>query len=156
MTGETASAGRGGDAHGTPGIDDSLRALNAARRETVDAALDTGRALRRLVAADFALARGALARALAWTAVAIIFGASAWLLLMAALIALLQVAGLSWLASIGLGAALSLAATGFAAWRVRVFFGHTGMQATRRQLARFGIGDDDDDAGNDGDKAPVP
>lgn len=159
MTGETANAAdtRADDARESPGIDDSLRALNAARRETVGAALDTGRAMRSLVVADFALARSALARALVWTAVAIIFGASAWLLLMGALIALLQAMGLSWLASIALSALLSLAVTAIAAWRVTVFFEHTGMQATRRQLARFGIGDDDDDeAGNDGDKVPAP
>ena len=43
-----------------------------------------------------------------------------------------------------------------AAWRVTVFFEHTGMQATRRQLARFGIGDDDDDDDEAGDGKAAP
>src|SRR3546814_5516050 len=59
---------------------------------------DTGRALRRLVSADLALARSAMGRALAWVAVAIVFGASAWLLVMGVLTALLHSLGLSWLA----------------------------------------------------------
>src|SRR5690606_40077764 len=63
-------------------------------------ALDTGRALRRLISADFALARSATGRAMAWVAIGVVFGASAWLLLMGALIVLLQrIDGISWLAS---------------------------------------------------------
>src|SRR3546814_7439752 len=95
----------------------------------------------KLVSADLALARSAMGRALAWVAVAIVFGASAWLLVMGVLTALLHSLGLSWLASFAICAALSLGVTGFAAWRVSVFFDHAGMHATRRQLARFGIGD---------------
>src|SRR3546814_2612822 len=89
-------------------------------------------------------------------AVAIVFGASAWLLVMGVLTALLHSLGLSWLASFAICAALSLGVTGFAAWRVSVFFDHAGMHATRRQLARFGIGDenDDDEAGDE--TAPAP
>src|SRR3546814_5741270 len=92
-----------------------------------------------------------MGRALAWVAVAIVFGASAWLLVMGVLTALLHSLGLSWLASFAICAALSLGVTGFAAWRVSVFFDHAGMHATRRQLARFGIGDenDDDEAGDE-------
>src|SRR3546814_5285195 len=97
-----------------------------------------------------------MGRALAWVAVAIVFGASAWLLVMGVLTALLHSLGLSWLASFAICAALSLGVTGFAAWRVSVFFDHAGMHATRRQLARFGIGDenDDDEAGDE--TAPAP
>src|SRR3546814_2816540 len=75
-----------------------------------------------------------MGRALAWVAVAIVFGASAWLLVMGVLTALLHSLGLSWLASFAICAALSLGVTGFAAWRVSVFFDHAGMHATRRQL----------------------
>jgi hypothetical protein len=38
-------------------------------------------------------------------------------------------------------AALSLAITGLAAWRGMRYFEHTRLQATRRQLARLGIGE---------------
>src|SRR3546814_8774800 len=98
----------------------------------------------KLVSADLALARSAMGRALAWVAVAIVFGASAWLLVMGVLTALLHSLGLSWLASFVICAALSLGVTGFAAWRVSVFFDHAGMPAPRRQLARFGIGHEND------------
>jgi hypothetical protein len=132
-----------------PHLDESVRRIGAAGRATIDSALDTGRALRRLVSADLALARSAMGRALAWVAVAIVFGASAWLLVMGVLTALLHSLGLSWLTAFAICAALSLGVTGFAAWRVSVFFEYAGMHATRRQLARFGIGDEDADEEDD-------
>src|SRR3546814_14328444 len=101
---------------------------------------NTGRALRRRVSADLALARSAMGRALAWVAVAIVFGASAWLLVMGVLTALLHSLGLSWLASFAICAALSLGATGFAAWRVSVFFGHAGMHSPPRPQGPLRIG----------------
>lgn len=152
MTAETASDPQARDEAGAErkaqGIDDAVRAIGAEGRATLDSALDTGRALRRLVSADLALARSALGRALAWTAVAIIFGASGWLISMGATIALLQASGLSWLASLSIAALLSLAVTGLAVWRVSVFFDLAGMHATRRQLAKLGLfsEDDEDDA----------
>jgi hypothetical protein len=135
------------DAGKAPHLDESVRRIHAAGRATLDSALDTGRALRRLIGADLALARSASGRALAWLAVAIVFGASTWLLAMAALIALLQSLGLPWLASISIAMALSLTVTAIAAWRVSVFFDYAGMHATRRQLARLGIGDGDEEDG---------
>lgn len=135
----------GADAGKPPHLDESVRRVGHAGRATLGAALDTGRALRKLVSADFAFARSAMGRALAWVAVAIVFGASAWLLAMGALIALLRGFGLSWLASTVTAAVLSLAVTAVASWRVSVFFDHAGMHATRRQLARIGIGDESDD-----------
>ncbi len=152
MTGDTASGGaqaQGDDARKPDGIDESLRAIGSEGRATLDAALDTGRALRRLASADFALARSALGRALAWTGVAIVFGASSWLLLMGALIALLQAFGLSWLVSIASAAFLSLVVAGIAVWRVSVFFDMAGMHATRRQLSRMGLFQENDDDGDD-------
>jgi len=65
-------------------LEDAVREIGDAGREGLSAALDTGRALRGLLIADLALARSALGRALMWVAVAIVFGASSWLLLMAA------------------------------------------------------------------------
>lgn len=125
-----------------PHLDESVRRVGRAGREVLDAALDSGQALRKLVIADLAFARSALGRALAWTGVAIVFGASAWLLIIATLIALLRnVFDWSWLASISLAAGISLVLAGIASWRVSVFFDHAGLHATRRQLAKMGIGD---------------
>lgn len=101
--------------------------------------------MRRLFSADLALARSAFGRALAWVAVAIVFGASAWLLVTGALIALLQGLGWSWLQSLSLVAAVSLIVTGIAIWKVGHYFDLTGMHATRRQLSRLGLFDDNDD-----------
>lgn len=141
-----------------PHLDESVRRVGRAGREVLDAALGSGQALRRLVLADLAFARSALGRALAWTAVAIVFGASAWLLVAATLIALLRnVLDWSWLASISLAAGVSLALTAVAAWRVAVFFDHAGLHATRRQLAKIGIGDgDSDDDAPAGESAAAP
>ena len=128
-----------------PGIDESVRQVGAAGRATLDSARDTGRALRSLIAADLARARSAMGRARAWVGVAIVFGASSWLLLMGALIALLQGFGWSWLQAMSFASVLSLLVTGFAAWRTARHFDHAGMHATRRQLARLGIGDAGED-----------
>lgn len=157
MTGETARADAqapGEDAARKPAnIDESVRAIGAEGRATLSSALDAGRALRKLASADFALARSALGRALAWTGVTVVFGASAWLLLMGALIALMQRFGYSWLASTSTAALISLVVAALAAWRVSVFFDLAGMHATRRQLSRVGLFNEDDE---DEDETPAP
>ena len=138
-----------------PGLEESLRQVNAAGRATLGSARDTGRALRRLVSADLALARSAFGRGLAWAGVAIVFGASSWLLVTGAIIALLQRVGLSWFQSLFFTALVSLAMTGLAIWRVSHFFDHTGLHATRRQLSRLGLFDehDEDDDSSSSDPA---
>lgn len=129
-----------------PSIDEAYRDIADAGREGLSAALDTGRALRGLLIADLALARSALGRALLWVSVAIVFGASSWLLLMAALIALLQgLFGWSWLASMSTAAGLSLIVTGVGVWQALRYFEYTRLSATRRQLRRLGLGHDDED-----------
>ena len=128
-----------------PGIDESVRQASAAGRATLSSARDTGRALRSLISADLALARSATGRALAWVGVAIVFGASTWLLAMGALIALLQRLGWSWLQSLSVATVLSLGVTVVAIWRTGAHFDNAGMHATRRQLARLGIGDEDEE-----------
>ncbi len=142
-----------------PHLDESVRRIGRAGRGTFDAALDAGRALRKLVVADLALSRSALGRAMAWTAIAVVFGASAWLLIAGTLIALLRnVLDWSWLASISLTALVSLAIAAVASWRASVFFDYTGLHATRRQLARMGIGDgglEDEEAPHE-DTMPPP
>jgi len=100
------------------GIEESLRELGATGRATWEAGRDASKAFRILLSADISLARSAFGRTLAFTGVAIAFGASAWLLLMAALIAWLSM-GLGWpwaLALLGT-AALSIVITGLGGWR---------------------------------------
>lgn len=133
-----------------PHLDESVRRVGASSRAAIDSARQTGRALRSLISADLALARSALGRALAWVAVGIVFGASAWLLAMGALIALLQRLGWSWLQSLSVAAALSIGVSAIAAWRTVHYFDRAGLHATRRQLARLGIGDE----GEEEDESP--
>lgn len=141
----------------TPPLDESIRAVGNAGRATVDAAGETLRALRSLLSADIALARSALGRGIAWAGVAIVFGASVWLLATAASVALMQRFGLSWLESLSIAAVFNLAVTGLAAWRTARFFDYMGLHATRRQLSRLGLFDEpaDDDDGQTGVPAPV-
>jgi hypothetical protein len=80
-------------------------------------------------------------------------------MLAATLIALLRnVFDWSWLASISLTALVSLVFAVIASWRASVFFDYTGLHATRRQLARMGIGDgglEDEEAPHE-DRMPPP
>ena len=147
-----SDAPRDNDVPPPPDFIDSLKEVGEAGRAAYGSARDTGRAMRALVSADFALARSAFGRALAWACVAIVFGASAWLLITGALIALMQRFGFSWLQSLSLAAFISLAMTAFAAWRVGRYFDYTGMHATRRQLSRLGLFDEN--GNSDDDEAP--
>ena len=124
-----------------PGIEETLRGLRDEGRAGLKAAGDAAKALRILLAADISLARSAFGRTLAFTGVAIAFGASAWLLLMAAMVAAMQVAGLSWMLALLIAAALRIGATVAATCAAIHYFEHTRMKATRRQLARLGIGE---------------
>lgn len=139
--------GEGDERKPPPSLEESLRQFGDAGRAGFASAVDAGRALRGLIAADLALARAALVRALLWLAVVAVFAASSWLLLMAALVSLLQRFGLSWLGAIGIAAGLSLAIAAIAAWKMVGYFEHTRLDATRRQLAKLGIdigGEDDE------------
>lgn len=125
-----------------PDIAEALREFGASGKAGLKAANDVAKALRILVAADFALARNAFGRTLAMTGVAIAFGASSWLLLMATLIvALTRGLGWSWPLALLLTAVVSCVATGLAGWMATRYFEHTRMQATRRQFARLGLGE---------------
>jgi hypothetical protein len=111
-----SDAPRDTDTPAPPDLADTLMEVGAAGRAAFGSAKDAGRAFRGLVSADFALARSAFGRALAWAGVAIVFGASAWLLVTGALIALMQRFGFSWLQALSLAALLSLAVTALAVW----------------------------------------
>lgn len=131
-----------GEERPAPDLAEALKELGASGRAGLSAAGDAAKALRILIAADISLARSAFGRTLALTAVAIAFGASAWLLLMATLIvALGNGLGWSWSLSLLLTALLSMAITLYAGWRAMRYFEHTRMKATRRQFARLGLGE---------------
>lgn len=135
---------------------DAFREVGTAGRSGVAAVRQAGESLRALVAADIALARNALGRAATFIAVAIVFGATAWLLLMAALVGVLvSLLHWSWPLALFVVALVNLAVTALAAWRAAEYFEHTGMKATRRQLARLGIGGERDDEG-DGSEQGMP
>ncbi len=125
-----------------PDIEESLRELRMAGGATWRAGRDASKAFRILLSADVSLARSAFGRTLAFTGLAIAFGASAWLLLMAALISWLSLRmGWAWSASLLLTAVISIIVTGLGGWRAMWYFEHTRLQATRRQLGRLGIGE---------------
>ena len=140
-----AGAARAGDrASEAPTADllEALRQIGATGRASLGASVDTAKAFRALVVADVSLARSAMGRTLALSGVAIAAGASAWLLLMTALVVFLRgAAQVSWVVALLLPALLSLVVAGIACWQAMRYFDHTRLQATRRQLARLGIGE---------------
>lgn len=139
---EPGEAHAGEERAAAPGIDEAVRELGATGRATLNAGRDAGKAFRILLAADISLARSAFGRTLALTGVAIAFGASAWLLLMATLIVWLSRGlGMPWALALLLTALLSVLVTAAAAWAATRYFEHTRLKATRRQLARLGIGE---------------
>ena len=126
----------------TPDLLETLRQLGDGGKASWQAGRDAAKALRLLVAADVSLARSAFGRTLAFSGIAIALGGSAWLLLMAAVVAGVQLAlGGSWLwALLGTGV-FSLVLAALAGWAAMRYFEHTRLKATRRQLARLGIGE---------------
>lgn len=125
-----------------PDLLEAMRQIGATGRASLGAAGDTAKALCTLVVADVALARSAAGRSLAFGGMAVAFGASAWLLLMATLVVFLsRQLGWSWSAAMLVPALLSLVAAAAAGVLAMRYFEHTRLQATRRQLARLGIGE---------------
>ncbi|WP_205289348.1 phage holin family protein [Lysobacter sp. TY2-98] len=125
-----------------PDLEESLRQVMAAGRSSLSAANEASKAFRSLVAADISLARSALGRTVAFTGLAIAFGASAWLLLMASVISILVGrVGMSWTASLLICALVSVVFCALAGWISIRYFEHTRLQASRRQLARLGFGE---------------
>ena len=140
--GDGGAHGSDGNGAAAPDVAEALRQLGATGRATWTAGRDAATAFRILLLADISLARSAFGRTLAFTGVAIAFGASAWLLLMAALIAWLSLGlGWTWSLSLLLAAAVSLVVTCITGWMAMRYFEHTRLQATRRQLARLGVGE---------------
>ncbi len=129
----------------SPDFLEAFRQVGESGQASLRAGLASLKALRSLFTAELALARGALGRSLAFTAVAIVAGAVGGLLLTATLVALLVKFGLSiWLALLSVGL-FCLVIAGLCGWLAMRYFAHTRFRATRRQLARLGLGDDDDE-----------
>lgn len=125
-----------------PPLTQAARDIGRAGVESGRAAWEAVGALRKLVAADFALSRSAFGLTLAWAGVGIALGASAWLLLMGLLVLGLHELGLGWIAALSLPALVSLGGAGLAGWRAAQVFDDTRLNATRRQLAHLGWGED--------------
>jgi len=142
----------GPQAGAPPPLDETIRQVGDAGREALGATADSLRALRALLSADIAMARSAMGRALAWTGVAVVFGASAWLLATAAAVALMQRLGLSWLSALSIAALFNIGVCALATWRTARFFDYMGLHATRRQLSRMGLFQEDDED----EPAPAP
>lgn len=138
-----------GDEHATPtdppepatadAAAEAAQALGQQARSAAQSALGTGKALVNLLHADLALAGAASLRALIWVGVALVLGGSCWLLLMAGLVALLQLVGLSWLLALLAAAALSFAGSAVAGWLALRYFKCANLAASRRQLAKLGL-----------------
>lgn len=129
----------------SPGVGEAARHLHQAGRESWESVSDMRRAFARLVSADITLARLALARAAVWMGIAVAFGASGWLLLMAALITGLHALGLSWVGATAISAGVSLAITALAGWRALRFFQMGRFEATRRHLSALSPQTDEDE-----------
>lgn len=137
-SGARADAGRLGD---------DAAAVLAAARDTAGAYVGALDALRRLAAAEFGLARDALAAALVFLLLAMVMVATAYGLLTALLVAGVRALGAPWPLAIALPLALSLVLAWLAARRARALLRHADFEATRRQLQRGlraapGAGDD--------------
>lgn len=138
--GDGAAAG-GPDEGPRPDLEEALRQVGATARASLAGVGGASKAFRALVSADISLARSALGRTLAFSGVAIAFGASAWLMFASSIVvALVRHAGWSWSVSLLSTGALSLIVTIYAIWRAMVYYEHTRLRATRRQLARLGFG----------------
>jgi hypothetical protein len=125
-----------------PDLVEALRELRESGLAGLGAAGDAAKAMRELVAADVSLARSAAGRSAVFGAMAAMFGASAWLLLMTAVIVVFSIQlGLPWWLSLSGCGALSVLFAWLALRKAMHYFEHTRLKATRRQFARLGIGE---------------
>lgn len=124
--------------------------LGQAAKDLGQAGIEVGRSawevvhhFRTLLSADLALSRVAFGVTLAWAGVAIVLGASAWLLAMALLVLWLQSTGwVGWQGAVLLPALVSAAGAAVCVWFAVKAFADTSLIATRRQLVRLGLSED--------------
>lgn len=138
----------------TPPIDESVRRIADAGSALAGSAVGTFKAFRALVVADLALSRSAAGRVMVLAAVGTALGASAWLFGMVLLVLVLRSFGLGWSVAVAVPTGLSLAGTALCAWFALRAFELTRFQATRRQLAKIGIGDDPAQVDRDPEHVP--
>lgn len=130
------------EADPAPDLLTSFKEIRDAGKSGFSAFNDASKAMRTLLSADVSLARSALGRTLALLGVAVAIGASAIVLLMGSLVAwLVQSRGVSPAAAMLWLGVLTLVLAVAAGWQGSRYFEHTRMKATRRQLARLGIGE---------------
>lgn len=139
---ETPGGGTAAGDAPQPDLAETLRNLRDSGRSGIGAAGDVARSLRDLLAADVSLARSAAGRSAVFGGIAMMFAVTAWLLLMTALIVVLSnQLGLPWWMSLSGCGLLSLLGAWLAMRKAMEYFEHTRLKATRRQLARLGIGE---------------
>lgn len=139
---EALPGDRNGGRGDTPPIDESVRRIADAGSALAGSAVGTFKAFRALVVADLALSRSAAGRVLVLAAVGTALGASAWLFGMVLLVLVLRSFGLDWWIAVAVPTLLSMLGSAACAWFALRAFELTRFQATRRQLAKIGIGDD--------------
>lgn len=96
-----------------------------------------GAALGELAAAEFALSRSAVLRAVLLLAFVVVLGMSAWLYAMAATALGLRALGLAWWAAVGIPALISLVAALTCLWLARTAMVDASFQRTRRVFAQL-------------------
>lgn len=153
-----AEAMRHAAAHGSSGkappLDESFRGLADTGTSLLRSTWGTFRAFRALIVADLALSRSAGGRVLVLAAIGTALGASTWLFGMGLLVVILRTFELPWWAAVAIPTGLSLIGTLLCGWLALRAFELTRFQATRRQLAKLGIGDDPDAVDRNPEQVP--
>ena len=117
-----------------PPLTESARAVYEAARTVASALGGNVSALRRLIAADLALARAAVVEGIVLlAAVAVLFG-TAWALLTTLVVYGLHKAGVPWVFAMAVPLLVSSALGAVAAWRAKNAIRHADMDASRRQF----------------------
>lgn len=137
-----------------PPLDESVRRIADAGQALAGSAWGTFRAFRALVVADLALSRSAAGRVLILGAVGTALGASAWLFGMGLMVVVLRGFGMAWWLAILIPTVVSAAGAALCGLFALRAFELTRFQATRRQLAKIGIGDDPDDVDRNPEHVP--
>lgn len=120
-------------------LGDDVQAALAGARATAGAYVDALHALRRLFAAEVALARDALVQAVVWLMVATVMLGTAYLLLTALLVSALRALGAPWPLALLLPLLASVGVAWLGVSKARAALRLTDFEATRRQLS-LGLG----------------
>ena len=132
-----------------PPLDEAARRIGEAGKALGVELWTAARAFRALFMAELALSRSAVLRMLVLATIGTALGATAWLYLMAMGVLGLRALDLPWWAAVGIPALISLLGAAGCVWLALRALDDTRFKATRRQLARFGLGDDPDEIEKD-------